>query len=545
MKSMQPKNQRKIFLLSLFLLSLVFNFILINTYCIEIPYKREWLENRSFNLPIDPWFSSIKGDTTDVNTSESAGQADYEILGDIRYFSEISGTPTEQDWLNLTNPAFPSLPDNYGIDQYGCWANHTWIDPDDPIQAPSIHWEQNISMPVDMSDYAITSASISAVYNASVTTSPGGAGVPNDYYGIDTPSDTVEQPGDYDTARFYVLISDFGNNEKYEIAWYQTIDLGQDDPEISNITDSLMNNVVEEALIFYLTSLFERDCFHFKITLGIRIKCIDNFNYDRDRWDSLRIKLCNLSFTYEKRINQFTSISWNQEGDDISGENIQITGGILKFKYKIDQAWPTILSPNSEIKVLLNNNTHTETIKLSTATANFSEAKQEGFNVSSLILKDVDILLQIQVYLADNFLFNRSITISIDDASLIISYIEVRSDIFSEPDFFRILLIIALIAAGLVGTYFILYNRILKFPLPVRKVRKYRKTLDSGVPKSKITSQKEAIDSVYKKELGKSTKLMKNKTLENEIKSGGGNIEKMTVIKSSTKIDIKGGSNQE
>ena len=545
MKSMQPKNQRKIFLLSLFLLSLVFNFILINTYCIEIPYKREWLENRSFNLPIDPWFSSIKGDTTDVNTSESAGQADYEILGDIRYFSEISGTPTEQDWLNLTNPAFPSLPDNYGIDQYGCWANHTWIDPDDPIQAPSIHWEQNISMPVDMSDYAITSASISAVYNASVTTSPGGAGVPNDYYGIDTPSDTVAQPGDYDTARFYVLISDFGNNEKYEIAWYQTIDLGQDDPEISNITDSLMNNVVEEALIFYLTSLFERDCFHFKITLGIRIKCIDNFNYDRDRWDSLRIKLCNLSFTYEKRINQFTSISWNQEGDDISGENIQITGGILKFKYKIDQAWPTILSPNSEIKVLLNNNTHTETIKLSTATANFSEAKQEGFNVSSLILKDVDILLQIQVYLADNFLFNRSITISIDDASLIISYIEVRSDIFSEPDFFRILLIIALIAAGLVGTYFILYNRILKFPLPVRKVRKYRKTLDSGVPKSKITSQKEAIDSVYKKELGKSTKLMKNKTLENEIKSGGGNIEKMTVIKSSTKIDIKGGSNQE
>lgn len=545
MKSMQPKNQRKIFLLSLFLLSLVFNFILINTYCIEIPYKREWLENRSFNLPIDPWFSSIKGDTTDVNTSESAGQADYEILGDIRYFSEISGTPTEQDWLNLTNPAFPSLPDNYGIDQYGCWANHTWIDPDDPIQAPSIHWEQNISMPVDMSDYAITSASISAVYNASVTTSPGGAGVPNDYYGIDTPSDTVEQPGDYDTARFYVLISDFGNNEKYEIAWYQTIDLGQDDPEISNITDSLMNNVVEEALIFYLTSLFERDCFHFKITLGIRIKCIDNFNYDRDRWDSLRIKSCNLSFTYEKRINQFTSISWNQEGDDISGENIQITGGILKFKYKIDQAWPTILSPNSEIKVLLNNNTHTETIKLSTATANFSEAKQEGFNVSSLILKDVDILLQIQVYLADNFLFNRSITISIDDASLIISYIEVRSDIFSEPDFFRILLIIALIAAGIVGTYFILYNRILKFPLPVRKVRKYRKTLDSGVPKSKITSQKEAIDSVYKKELGKSTKLMKNKTLENEIKSGGGNIEKMTVIKSSTKIDIEGGSNQE
>ena len=519
MKSMQKKKLRKIYFLCLFLSSLIFNFMLINTYCIEIPHEKEWLENRSFNLPIDPWFSSLNGDNTDVNASESSGQADYEILGDIRSFSEISGTPTEQDWLNLTNPAFPSLPDNYGIDQYGCWANHTWIDPDDPIQAPSIHWEQNFTMPVDMSDYEITKATISAVYNASVTTSPGGAGTPNDYYGVDTPSDTVANPGDYDTARFYVLISDFENNEIYEIAWYQTIDLGQDSPEISNITDSLMNPVVEEALIFYLTSLFERDNFHFKITLGIRIKCVDNFNYDRDRWDSLRIKSCNLSFTYEKRINQFTSISWNQEGEDISGENIQITGGVLKFKYKIDQPWPTILSPNSEIKVLLNNNTHTETIKLSTATTNFQDAKLEGFNVSSLILKDVNITLQIQVYMADNFLLNSSITISIDDASLIISYIEVQSTIFSEPDFFRTLLIIALIAAGLVGTYFILYQRILKFPLPVRKVRKYRKSLDSSDPKSKITNQKEAIDIAYKKELGKSSKLMKQKSPGDKIKS--------------------------
>ncbi|MHA1670030.1 MAG: hypothetical protein ACTSV5_05555 [Promethearchaeota archaeon] len=541
MKSVKPKKQRKFFLLSLFLSSLIFNFILINAYCIEIPYKREWLENRSFNLPIDPWFSSIEGDNTDVNASESLGQANYEILGDKRYFSEISGTPTEQDWLNLTNPAFPSLPDNHGIDQHGCWANHTWIDPDDPIQAPSIHWEQNITMPVDMSDYQITEASISAVYNASVTTSPGGSGSPSSYYGIDTPTDPVPQKGDYDTVRFYVLISDFENNEIYEIAWYQSVDLGQDDPEISNITDSFMNHVVEEALIFYLTSLFERDNFHFKITLGIRIKCIDNYNYDRDRWDSLRIKSCNLSFTYEKRINQFTSLSWNQEGDDITGENIQITGGILKFKYKIDQTWPTLLSPNSEIRVLLNNNSHTETIKLSSATTSFQDAKQEGFNVSSLILKDVDILLQIQIFLADNFLFNRSITISIDDASLIISYIEVRSNILSEPEFFRVLLIISLIAVGLVGTYFILYQRILKFPLPVRKVRKYRKTLDSSDPKSKITNQKEAIDLAYKKEIGKSSKLMKQKSPRDKVKS----IEKTEKIKEIIPENVpKGGANQ-
>ena len=116
-------------------------------------------------------------------------------------------------------------------------------------------------------------------------------------------------------------------------------------------------------------------------------------------------------------------------------------------------------------------------------------------------------------------MFNRSITISIDDVSLRISYIEIRFDILSEPEFFRALAIIALIAAGLVGTYFILYQRILKFPLPVRKVRKYRKTLDSNEPRSKIMNQKEAINVAYKKELGKSPKLIKQKSPVNKTKS--------------------------
>lgn len=547
MKSIQPKSQRKILLLSLFLSSLIFNILLINAYCIEIPHKREWLENRSFDLPIDPWFSLIKGDNTDVNASESLGQADYEILGDKRSFSEISGTPTEQDWLNLTNPAFPSLPDNHGIDQYGCWANHTWIDPDDPIQAPSIHWEQNITMPVDMSDYEITRASISAVYNASVTTSPGGDVIENDYYGVDTPNDTVAQPGDYDTARFYVLISDFENNEIYEIAWYQTIDLGQDDPEISNITDSLMNTVVEEALIFYLTSLFERDNFHFKITLGIRIKCVDNFNYDRDRWDSLRIKSCNISFSYVKKINQFTSISWNQIGNNITGENIQITDASLKFKYKIDQPWPADLSPNSEIQILLINNSHEETLKLNLATTEFQEAKQGGFNVTKLILKNINIGLSIQVYLADEFLLNRSIIISIDDVSLEISYIEIRSDLLGEPEIFRLLAIIAVITGGIVATYFILYQRIFKYPLPVRKVRKYKKTLRTAdPPKTHITSSKDGFTKLYKKELNKSAKYTKTKPVSQiiEISKQSDETLKSSDTKKSTNINNTGGLDQ-
>ena len=508
-----------------------------------IPHTDEWLVNTGFEGSTDPWFYSIEGDSSDVTATFSPGQANLEITGDQGYFSEISGTPTSDYWLNVTNPAFPALPDFHGIDEYGCEVNHTWIDPDDPIQSPSIHWERNITMPVDMSDYVITSASISAVFNATVTTTSA-----NFAFGVDAPNDTVANPGDYDSARFYVLISDLEDNEKYEVAWFQSIDLGQDsDPEISNITDSFMNTVVEEALIFYLTSLFERDNYHFKVTLGIRIKCVDNFNFDRDRWDSLRIKSCSLSFNYVKKINQFTSVSWNQIGNNITGENLQITGANLKFKYKIDQNWPMELSPNSEIKVLLNNNSHEETLKLNLATTGFQEAKQGGFNVTKLILKNINIGLSIQVYLADEFLLNRSIVISIDNVSLVISYIEIRSDILGEPEIFQLLAIIALIAGGIVTTYFVLYQRIFKYPLPVRKVRKYKKTLRAtNPPKKHITSSKDAFNKLYKKELSKSAKYTKTKPGSQTIgiSKQSDKIHKSTDTTKSTGIKNTGGLDQ-
>ena len=507
-----------------------------------IPHTDEWLVNTGFDESIDPWFYSIEGDSSDVTATFSPGQANLEITGDQGYFSEISGTPTSDYWLNVTNPAFPSLPVFHGIDEYGCEANHTWIDPDDPNQSPSVLWQRNITMPVNMADYVITSASISTVFNASVITSPGDAG------GIESRNDTPPQDDDYDSARLYVLISDLEDNEKHEVAWYQTIDLGQDSgPEISNITDSLMNTVVEEALIFYLTSLFGRDNYYFKVTLGIRIKCVDNYNLDNDQWNSLRIKSCNLSFTYVKRVNQFTSVSWNQIGNNITGENLQITGANLKFKYKIDQNWPMELSPNSEIKVLLNNNSHEETLKLNLASTEFQEAKQGGFNVTKLILKNVNIGLSIQVYLADEFLLNRSIVISIDDVSLIISYIEIRSDILGEPEIFRLLAIIAIITGGIVATYFVLYQRIFKYPLPVRKVRKYKKTLrTANPPKKHITSSKDAFNKLYKKELNKSAKYTKTKPASQTIgiSKQSDKIHKSSDTKKSTNINNTGGLDQ-
>jgi len=317
---------------------------------------------------------------------------------------------------------------------------------------------------------------------------------------------------------------------------YQTVHLGQDSPEISNITDSFMENVVEETLIFYLTSLFERDSFHFKVILGIRIKCIDNFNFDRDRWDSLRIKSCDLNFTYEKKIDQFTKVSWSQEGDSLSGENIQITDANLRFRYKIDQLWPTSLSPTSEIKVLLNGNSHEETIRLSLANETFQDAKLGGFDVTTLVLLNIEIQASIQIYIANEFLLNRTITISIDDVYLDISYIEITTVPIGEPEIFRLLLILAAVAGGLVGSYLILYQRIFKYPVPVRKVRKYRKTLNkSEDPKRSITTKEAAFKKLYNKEIGKSTGLLKSKSPE---KAAEGKIENISKI---SKLDSSGG----
>ncbi|MCK4284594.1 MAG: hypothetical protein KAX18_00250 [Candidatus Lokiarchaeota archaeon] len=390
-----------------------------------------WLENPSFDVdPIEPtWYSEKVGDASDVKAASGSGHVNLSVIGDHHTFSDVLGTPNSSSspgWINVTNPAFPALPDFNNIDEYGCEVSHTWIDPNDPIQSPSIHWINNFEMPVDMSDYIITSASISAEFNATVTTDSGNNAAGDSFIhpGIDTEFDYPDQQGDYDSAKFYVLLSDLGSDEIYEVAWYQTIDLGQDiSPEIGNITDTLMNTVVEETLIYYLTSLFERDNFNFQITLGIRIKSVDNYNYDTDKWDSLRIKTCNLTFTYEKRINQFTSVSWNQDGNQISNisDTVILNEAKLNFKYKIDGNW-TGSSPNSEIRAFINANKLSETIKLSKANASFQVAKTGGFDITSLIPYNTNINFSIQVYLADEFYLDRNITISLDDIYLNITY---------------------------------------------------------------------------------------------------------------------------
>jgi len=475
-----------------------------------------WLTNSQFEDPIEPtWFPIIKGDESDVDTSTSPNQANMVILGEEFTF-EVIADPPDGNWTAVNNPRFPRFPDNNFTDSAGLNVYHYW-DENEPAgqthNTPSVHWQRHYIMPVNMSDYIITSASVQATFNATVTVSPYSTG------GIDCPGDPGDTPlqfstGDY--ARFYVLISDPDNTYEYEVAYNQTIDLGQDSPAIPSYPDTLMVPVPEDVLIAYLTAIFKENNFNFTITLGIDIYCEDNESgVDRDRWNSLIIRSLDFTFSYRKKIDQFTSVSWNQVGESISGTNKLITGGNLQFEYKIDQTW-TNSSPNSELRVLINNNLHSETIKLSKATNFFQEAKTGGYDVTPVILKNVNISLSIEVYLADEFGLEDIITVSITNTTLLISYIETFSD--PEPWIFMGLFIISVIGAGVLAAYLIAYQSYLKYPVPVRKVRKYRKTLSRDkTPGVGIVSQKTSFSKHYYAELKKTDKFLKGAPLDGKI----------------------------
>jgi len=212
------------------------------------------------------------------------------------------------------------------------------------------------------------------------------------------------------------------------MAYLQPSDLGAGNPPGDDtLLDTDLIPDLQENLIFYLTSVLSTDFFNFTLTLGIRIYTADNTDtYDNDEFHEILIKSVNLTFTYEKTINQQTSASWNQDGNKISDSitispytSFEVNEAILNFYYKINDTW-TSASPNSEISIFMNNIKHTETIKLSTATDIFQKASTDGFDLTSLITDDVNI--SIQVILADEFELDKRITVSITNISLDISY---------------------------------------------------------------------------------------------------------------------------
>jgi len=399
-----------------------------------ILHSKQWLKNNEFTTQ-DEWFylKGDQGDNSTVDANISNNQANYIIAGENDTFNILSGNLNSSSWYGwgIYNNSDYLLPDHTEINATGCYVYH-YLDEGESGGAgqvhnfPSVHFKKNVTIPVDMSDYEIISASLEVFFNASVDAN------------VDAPGDSVGQSAIWDSATFYVEISDLNSSYAFRVAENKTQTLGQDSPPILNITDRELSYVSENDLITALNLALEKDAGHSKFTIimGIDIYCEDNDFPDYDLWNALIFKSFNLTFTYEKNIDQFSSVSWNQIGNRITGGNIQITDARLYFMYKIDQLWPTTYSPFSEIRVWINDNQHTETIRLSSANETFQEAKSGGFDVTYLILKDVNITVSIQVFIANTFALNRNITISIDDVYLNITYAETIPDIQTKLDLF-------------------------------------------------------------------------------------------------------------
>lgn len=378
--------------------------------------EEQWLENNDFSTQ-DAWsfVKGAQGDNSSIDGNINNNEANLKVLGETKTFSDLYGTPnssTSLGWEKFNNDGF-LLPDSSGINSEGCYASHTWSE--GPNQFPSVHWRTNVSLSDDMSDYTINSVSLSAVFNASVNAN------------VDAAADSasVEYYAIGDFVRFYVQIADIDYKNSYPVALNKTVYLGQNTGTSKlTISDTLIEAYDESVLITALNAAFEKDPDHsnFTLTLGIDIYSEDNRqDTDTDTFSMLMIKLCNLTFTYEKKVEKYSSISLNQICNQVN-TTYQVISAILNFDYKINQLWPTTLSPFSELRLLINDNLHSETVRLSSANISFQEAKPWGFDVSGLIVKGINLTVSIQLYLADTFGLGNNLTISIDDISLNITY---------------------------------------------------------------------------------------------------------------------------
>ncbi len=388
----------------------------------------DWIANGIFTSA-DNWTSTkgSLGDPTDVSALISGGYAKYNVLGDTGNFSWKEDPIDGSNWISVVNEDFPQGPTSNFTDSEGLKAYHLYVDVG-ANQNPSVHWDRNISISDDLSDYKIINASIQVTVNATVDLD------------VDCPGDTMTggdeqafQDQSHDYVRFYALISDLSKNKEYEIAFLQPDDLGAGNPpgNYHNFVNVSLEPVSEEDLIFYLTSVLNDDFHNFTLTLGMRIFTADNDEYfDRDEFHELLINTVNFNFTYERTIDQQTSISWNQNGDNPDATIADLTSidqAILNFSYNSTSTW-TNSSPNSEIKIKINNVPFAETIKLSEVN---KTVKYASFDITSLIRINIDndINLSIEVSLADEFELNQTFTIYIDNVTLDITYTQSLDDI--------------------------------------------------------------------------------------------------------------------
>jgi hypothetical protein len=469
--------------------------------------NKEWLNNSGFDNS-SLWEIDIYGDSGDVNASIAGGEATFTVIGDEGGYILNANPPIAENWTESQNPEF-IIPDISGIDETGCYIGHEYLE--DPVpnyfgvtgnqtrNFPSMNWVHTVELPVNMSDYVITSASVSAVVNGSGDTN------------LETPGDTLLSGGYMgvgDYARFSINVADPNDIENYRIAYNKTTTLGKDisGPVGPNtygqrvyLNDTNLVPVDEDLLILYLTKVLQYDYTNFSIILGIDAYCEDNYpSYDRDTFYDLRIKEFSLNFTYEKRIDQFTTVSYSQTGEIVNATTI--TNASMSFDYKIDAPWPKA-SPNSEIHTIINGKLYSETVKLDTFTSDYQTVEFSGIGLKNLLTPNLSITVLFQLYIADEFEFNDSVIISIDNVHFKVSYMIFTPDLIPNPGPNYLWLTVGL-AAGLavVSIVFTAYQTIFKFPVYVRKIRSVRRKIRRGLKarSSNVQSRAEQISKMNK-----------------------------------------------
>jgi len=477
-------------------------------------YESQLIINSEFDTGIG-WINEYSGDIRDVDTEIINGGGNFKIIGETYTTTLISGiinSSTSLNWDNSTNPEIPVYPtQGHGIDESGVFASHLWAEQAgttvNAYQKTSIQWEKVITTPLNMSDYTITSASLSVMINATAKAYVGcGSGDVWHWEGIEVAGDvgmSTFVEGDY--IKYYVRVANLDKDVNYKITDFQTSTLGQDGAQIVDSYDYLNDTIFVaenmDDLIFFLNQVLENGDFqNFVIILGMEFNCEDNCSTDLDEFPEVYIKACNLTISYIKNINRLTTMSWKYatERIDNKGGIIDITQSKLFFDYKIDKLWPVSLSSNSEFRILINDQEYSENINLGEANTDLKQAKEGGYDLTSITPENYDINLTILIYLGDKFNLAENYTITIDNVYLRISY-----DLFfpAQRDItFLILLISALVASALLLVYFFYYRRVLRFPKPVRKVRKYRKSLrKENPPNVTIKTQKSLFDKKYAK----------------------------------------------
>ncbi len=380
-----------------------------------------WVTNGEFDT-IDDWYYEIEGDTTDHNANINGGLANYDVIGETKTFSFIS-YPIDDTlnpiWNMTKNPDIPYYPGDFDgasvemvgiVNGSGMWAYHETGSGDRNLA--SVNFYHDVEMPVDMTGYEIVSVDAQITYNASCYPTK-----------IETEADDPTSFMYYDHIKFYIDVSDLNNNSINRLAQNRTTVWGdtEDNFETFYPNHTTVENE-EDFQIYALTQALATDGYHFRTRVGFDINCEPSGGTanDQDIWDSIYINKVNLTFQYRKKIDQFNTVSWKQDGAKLP-TNILINNATLNFKCNISSDWPTS-SPNSEFRILINDIQHSETFKLSKFDSTLSQISLNGINVKPLISENTHVNLSIQVYIADDFLQDYNITIWIDDVTLDIDY---------------------------------------------------------------------------------------------------------------------------